>query len=684
MTKTRSAETSFQVPLEIVQSSRFGRWPKISDEYTYNMFIADDALINFAGYNFILSLKANGRGLFSSEKSNLMFAVSEGTVYQINSSFLKVPVVQIGTVSGDVTIDEDDINNVAFCDGSNIYIYNYVTGINYISGLPYGSFKDASTVSQSGTTVTGSGSTFTTAMTGGTIYFADGTSSIIQAVGSTTSLTVSVSASKSSQNYLIIYAMDFVPNYVTFHDGRFIATSSVSAGVQVGQWRLSQTILVGSISYIVFPATAQFVGAFQTKPDLPIGVVRLPGRSNQILILGSEVAEPWTDYGLTLFPYLKNKTFNIDFGVINPATIATLNNLVVWIGRNERSGPMIMYTTGEDVKIISTDGIDFLFERLKFPTQCYGMAYMQSGHLFYIFTFYNPADNLTLTYDFKTGKFYNLTDENNNFFVAKKVVFFNFNYYFISINDGNIYQLDSTFTTYQYPNAIIKQIPRSRILKTFEVPSTTGEGAISNDLYFIVEQGIDTEYTGQGNDIEEINVTAGGSGYTVANVVIEGDGSFASATANLINIIQSFSVQALVDAPTVISITVSALVNAPTVESISLLASGIFGVVGSVTLNNPGIGYTWSVTTITGDGSGAFAEPLLNVTEYTPRVQISVSYDSGYGWSGFDTMPVNVLGKFKNRFYYNNLGYGNEFTYQFRFEMYSRFVCKNGMSSYYR
>jgi hypothetical protein len=637
---TRSAESSFPVPLQMVDSSKFGRWPKISDEYTYNLFVADDALLNFAGYQYVLSLLGNGRGIFSSKKAGAMFAVSEKTIFSINTSFIKSIVGTLTTTTEDVYIDEDIINNIAFVDGSNIYIYNYVTGNFYIPGTnPY---SGGTSAAQSGNTVTGVGTTFTSAMVGGNIYWPNDTFATITGFTNATTLTVNTSETIVAGAYLITEPLDFTPAYVFFHDGRFVVPSNQAGGNQISQWRLSNPILVtgATTSIITFPNTQQFVGGFQTKPDLPVAGSRLPGRGQNIFIMGSEVTEPWVDLGLAKFPYQKQTSFNLDFGCINASTVSTLNNLVVWLGGNERTGPVIMYTTGQDVKKISTDGIDFLFERLIAPSECYGYTYMQSGHLFYVITFFNPADNITLAYDFNTGKFYNLTDEDLNYFIAKKVVFFNEKYYFISINDGDIYELNSEFTTYEYRTGI-EEIPRARILPTYLTQD--GVPQVGNDVWFVMEQGVDSQYTGQGNNIASIAVDSGGVDYTECIVLIEGDGSTAHATATI-----------------------------------------VAGEVTAITVNNPGIAYTWAVVTLIGDGTGAEASALLNVANYVPQVNISVSYDGGYSWSNFDKMTVNTYGKFKNRFYYNGLGYSNEFTLQFRMYMKSRFVCKNGMMSFYR
>ena len=49
-----------------------------------------------------------------------------------------------------------------------------------------------------------------------------------------------------------------------------------------------------------------------------------------------------------------------------------------------------------------------------------------------------------------TGKFFNIQDENRNFHPAQQAIFFNNKTYFVSFNDGGLYQMDTTITSYNY------------------------------------------------------------------------------------------------------------------------------------------------------------------------------------------------------------------------------------------
>jgi hypothetical protein len=78
---------------------------------------------------------------------------------------------------------------------------------NYLGQFGAGqAFYTTGTISQSGTTVTGSGTSFVNNMLNGTIFYPDGTSAVISSVNSSTSLTVGVSKTVSAgSTYMIAY-----------------------------------------------------------------------------------------------------------------------------------------------------------------------------------------------------------------------------------------------------------------------------------------------------------------------------------------------------------------------------------------------------------------------------------------------------------------------------------------------
>lgn len=393
------------IPLDIVGSTSFGRYPKISIEQTFNMIISDNWLVPYAGYKNVAAIAPNGkgRGLFKSTNLNQIVAVIDNGVYLVNTDLAYLRIGNLSTFDGDVFIDENNKSQIALCDKANIYIYDY--SLN--------SFTKAS--------------------------------------------------------------IDFLPGYIAFQDGYFIAPNLNPSPNNA--WRLSAPN--DGTSWPDAPSNA---GGFQTKPNIPLAALRFPGKGNLLIIFGQTITELWYDLGYQLFPYQKNSYFNIDYGCVNPATIATGDTIVVWLASNEKSGPVIMYSDGSEAIQISNDGINFKLAQLTNPTNSYGFLFKQDGHLIYQLTFID--DNLTLAYDFNTKKFFTLCDQNMNYHIAKKVVSFNDTYYFVSINDGNLYELNSKYTTYNGA-----EIPRIRVCKNVRLPDASR--FVVNNLTFTLEQGQD-------------------------------------------------------------------------------------------------------------------------------------------------------------------------------------------------
>lgn len=393
------------IPLKIVGSNHFGRYNKMSTEETFNMIISDGWMVDFAGYRNIQSINPSGqgRGIYSSEKLQKMFAVIDNNIYRFDTQLIRTKVGQTNTYSGDVFIAENNAGQVAFSDLQNIYVYD------------------------------------------------NATNAVTQAV------------------------TPFAPGYLTFQNGRFISPDR-----STNQWRLSDPN-----NGLSWPTASQYVGSVQTKPDNAIACLRVPGRGNMLYVFGKTVCEPWYDIGTALFPYQRSTSSNYDYGCLNPATIAEMDNIVCWLGANEKAGAVIMYSTGGDVKHISTDGIDFQLANLQNPQDCYGFMFKQDGHICYVITF--PTDNLSYLYDFNTGSFFTLTDEYMNYFIAKRVVFFNNKYYFVSFRDGNLYELSSDITNYDYGNDQVFEIPRIRVTPEISLPDQSR--FVCGYTGFTIEQG---------------------------------------------------------------------------------------------------------------------------------------------------------------------------------------------------
>lgn len=575
MTVTRGQNFK-EIPINVVGSSIFGRYPKISVEKTINMFISDNWLVNFSGYQIAIPASSFvnggvGRGNHTSNKLGKLICVVGAFVYLVDIFFdqnidmtydISVTLLNsslpLATSVGTVYISENNTPQIAISDGVHVYIYD-----------PFNSTS--------------------------TFYIMTGDG-----------------ANPSAK------PINFDPGFIDFHDTYFLIAAANNTNFTPpanNTWRLTSINPSTGFVYVDESAAGQSAntGIISTKPDNVQAVIRMPSKGNMVIVLGKTVAEPWYDQGLQLFPYVRSTAFSIDYGCLNPATIATNDVIAVWLAQNEKSGPIIMFTTGGEPEKITTDGIDYLFSQMKNPSDSQGFLMRQDGHLQYIINFY--TDNLSLMYDFNTKKFFNLTDENLNFFIANEVAFFNNQYYFLTNKNGNLYAFDTIYTTYNGA-----EIPRVRTCKSVRAPDQSYR--IANDIGFTIESG-ETQYQQEdGGPIyletqdEKLIITQAGSIFFITqdnNFIITQDG------------------------------------NNLTFQDLDLT-----------------------------NFSNLIDQNNL-VLYITPRVDLSVSWDGGASFSSDMPYELPGLGQRKNRIMWWQLGVFNDFTPQFKFWGLGRFVATDGI-----
>ena len=472
---------TLQLPLQLVCSNKFGRYPKISCEQVFNMFQSDGWMVNFAGYEAVYTkiLAGTGRGIFYSSRSSKAFFVIGANVYSIIFQGT-IPIVNyvssLDTSTGDVFIDENLMSQIMFCDKQYLYVYDYSTSafsklpidfsagyvtfqdnrfIASCNGLPQWRLSDFLLMCIDTVTVVNGGSGYhvgdVLTLNGGN----NGTLTVATLSGSAVA-TVTITNSGSGFDSEITYGV----------------TGGFGAGAT-----FSVTLTSG------FTPSSQQVGSFQTKPDNVLACVRVPSKTGQILIMGETVTEVWTDLGLQLFPYQRNSGYSIDYGCLNAATIATTDEFVAWLGSNEKSGPVIMLCSGGSTAQISDDGINYRLAQMVNPENSFGFIFKQDGQTFYQLTFEDPEDNVTFVYHFNEKKFYTLCDPNQNHHIARRVAYFNNNYYFISANDANLYQLSN-----DYNLANGEEIPRIIITPTSALPDRSP--FVVSNITFPIEQGM--------------------------------------------------------------------------------------------------------------------------------------------------------------------------------------------------
>lgn len=124
-----------EVLLKIVGGNHFGRYPKISQEQTWNMIISDNGLVPYAGYKNVLTQSPDspGRGIYSSSRGNIMLVIWGSQCYTINSSIVAAFRGNLATPQGDVFIAENNNGEIAFTDNTHIYVFNWLANTLLVS-----------------------------------------------------------------------------------------------------------------------------------------------------------------------------------------------------------------------------------------------------------------------------------------------------------------------------------------------------------------------------------------------------------------------------------------------------------------------------------------------------------------------------------------------------------------------
>lgn len=493
MVSDRVTPRGQKIPIDMVGGSSFGRYSKINTSKTFNMFITSSGptgieggeekwLVNFPGYRRVLNLLDYPDPYPSNPPlypDQVPVGRGRGIFHSIRGN-LVIVVVNSVVYSLSPTLDKTTIGTLNTSDGEVFMAENLQSQICIVDGVNawiYNYSLPAPNLVKQTNGALGSGA--------------------------------------------------LIPNYVEYHNTFFLFGNANTGPNGAGWYVYSYSTATGAAA---ITQTQQLT--LQTKADFALAVSRLPGRGNNVLVLGSTVCEIWTAVPSSQL-YQRNPSININYGCQSISTIAEGGDLLVWLGVNEDESPVIMYYDGNGATNISTDGIDYLMGTIKYPATSTATLFREDGHLFYMLTFYDPADNLTLMYDFNTKLFFNITNQDLDYHPARGMVYFNLKTYFISLRNAALYQLSSDITvidenlpqtssTTPHNSELVYDIQRMRI--TSNVRQETSARFVANSLVITLEQGTDVNY--QNPDIAQDNLITESAFNPPDDDIITEDGQF--------------------------------------------------------------------------------------------------------------------------------------------------------------
>ena len=675
MVSTRVTPNAEPIKVNVVGSSNFGIYDKISPERTYNMFVStagkpdsDDFeawMINFPGYRRVLDIlpypnpypsnppllpsqvpQGSGRGIYNCVRGNFAMVVVNNVVYRIDflsTGLFQTQIGMINTSAGEVFMADNLANQICLVDGKDCWIYfwgnnaapNLTKQTNGALGsgalIPnYVEYHNTFFLFGNGNK-TSSGAAWYAyspaegANLGALTVLGTGVLAATELVINGVDLANTYTSAASFVNYINTGLVGGVTAVLT---GSSVSLQSVDEitvvtagtvstdGINFANFDLtsgSQTVVFNTTLDTAITQTSML--ALETKSDFAIAVKKIPGQGNNVIVFGESVAEIHTQVG-GLLNYIRNQTKNINYGCQSVSTIADSGDVLAWLGINETDAAVIMIYDTKGFRQISTDGISFILDQIVAPQSSTGTLYKQNGHLFYQLTFYDPRDNVTFAYDFDTDMFFNLTDQYLNYHPARQVIYINQNSYFISLNSAALYQMSSNFTTIDenlYPLTPLS-VYNQGLVFDMQFMRITSSVRQANSQRFIANSFVMTLEQGV-------------------------DPYFTGASAEQNN---RLITEALFVPP------LTPMINEP--ETLYLLASNI-----------PGIDDPYFSPTI----------------PYVPHIDMAISKDGGVTWSNYVRRNMHTLGNRQNILHWEGMGAANDLCFKLRFWTKGRIVVNN-------
>lgn len=123
--------------------------------------------------------------------------------------------------------------------------------------------------------------------------------------------------------------------------------------------------------------------------------------NRSIWLFGSQTTEVWYNAGLPQFPFAPIPGAFMDTGIGALASIARVDNSLMWLGANDQGERVIYRANGYTPVRISTHAVEAALSKYAAVSDAVGWSYQEEGHTFYVLTF--PSANATWVYDAATG-----------------------------------------------------------------------------------------------------------------------------------------------------------------------------------------------------------------------------------------------------------------------------------------
>lgn len=233
----------------------------------------------------------------------------------------------------------------------------------------------------------------------------------------------------------------------------------------------------------------------------------------EIWLFGPKTSEVWYDAGTSPFPFLLYPGSFMEVGCAAGFSVASLDNSVVWLGRDKNGRCMVWRASGYRPQRISTHAVEFAMQGYTTVSDAVAFSYQDQGHSFYVLTF--PSANATWVYDAATQLwhergYWNVADIR---FDAYRPMYhcFAFNRHLVGDRDG--------FTMYEMAISQYADVGGDalRRLRRGPIIEHDGRWLTWDDVEFVLEPGIGLA-SGQGVDPQAMFRFSTDGGFTWSNM----------------------------------------------------------------------------------------------------------------------------------------------------------------------
>lgn len=239
------------------------------------------------------------------------------------------------------------------------------------------------------------------------------------------------------------YVLDLTTNLVTqITDPAFYGADTVDFLNTYAIFNRPDTnqFYISGANEITFDATDFATAESNYEP-----IVNFIVNHDELVFFKTTVTEIWRITSSIDFPFARDTNAAIEHGCAARDSVASLDNTVFWLGRNDEGGGIVYRMNGYTPTRVSTSAIESAIASYPTMADAVSYSYQQEGHTFYVLTF--PSGNATWVYDASTQLWHQraylspatgmLTRHRSNshmYFAGKNIVG--------DFENGNLYTLD--------------------------------------------------------------------------------------------------------------------------------------------------------------------------------------------------------------------------------------------------